>query len=293
MKERSEDVEKASQTLRTRGKFSHPWQAGQAPHRKHRQSEQAQAEREAELGSLSDFYKNHPRLRAVIEAVLDGRLGSVRVLEDPPRAARLDLGCYAVPGGDPTSSSARTLLTELTGPLEIVVPDDDRWRQLLADVFGTRIRDRSMQAYVGDALSTEKLDKMSTSLSARYELVPMGVAEATALGGDLSPHGVDVFGGPENFVRTGFGVCALLARSPVCAASTYALTADKAEVAIATREDHRGQGLATAVGAAMLAECQQRGHLPHWNAYNPISQRLALRLGLTPIGICEILMLDG
>ena len=242
---------------------------------------------------LSEFYEHHPRLRAVIEAVLEGRQGSIRALEDPPRATRLDLGCYAVPGGDPASPSARALLAELAGPLEIVVPDDDRWRLLLAEVLGDRIHDRSMQAYVGDALDPVRLATQSAGLPAAYKLAAVRSQEAAALGGDLSPHGVQVFGGPENFARTGYGVCALHAGSPVCAATTYALTTDKAEVAIATSPEHRGKGLATAVGAAMLAGCLRRGLTPHWNAYNPISQRLARRLGLTPIGVCEILLLDG
>lgn len=232
-------------------------------------------------------------MRAVIEAIVEGRQGKIRILDNPPRVARLDLGCYAVPGGDPASPSARTLLIELTGPLEIVVPDDDRWRLLLADVFRDRIHDRSMQAYVGDALDLDRLATQSTGLPPDYELAAVGSNEAAALGGDLSPHGVDVFGGPDNFARDGFGVCALHGGSPVCAATSYALTADKAEVAIATSTEHRGKGLATAVGAAMLAKCVRRGLTPHWNAYNPISQRLARRLGLTPIGVCEILMLDG
>jgi GNAT superfamily N-acetyltransferase len=245
------------------------------------------------VNSITEFYDSHPRLRAVIEAALAGKQGSIRALEDPPRATRLDLGCYAVPGGDSESSSARALLTELAGPRELVVPDDDRWRQLITEVFGARIHDRSMQAYVGDALALEQLDALASTLPTEYELAPVHKKEAAALGGELNPHGVDVFGGPEKFAQFGFGVCALLAGSPVCAATTYALTLDKAEVAIATKSDHRGKGLATAVGAAMLATCLRRGHVPHWNAYNPVSQRLALRLGLTPIGVCEISMLDG
>jgi hypothetical protein len=43
----------------------------------------------------------------------------------------------------------------------------------------------------------------------------------------------------------------------------------------------------------MLATCLRRQVVPHWNAYNPVSQRLALRLGLVQVGVCEILALDG
>jgi GNAT superfamily N-acetyltransferase len=245
------------------------------------------------MSSLAGLFTRHFYLRAVVEAVLQGNQGSIRTFEKPPRAARLDLGCYAVPGGDPSAPAARRLLAELTGPLELAVPDDDRWRQLLTEMFGSRVRDRSMRAYVGGQLADDRLASLAGTSPAGYEIVPLDARHAAALDEALSPHGVDVFGGPDRFSRSGFGFCALRADVPVCAASTYALARDKAEVAIATRQEHRGRGLATAVSAAMLGECRRRGLEPHWNAYNPVSQRLAERLGLTPVGICEILMLDG
>jgi len=245
---------------------------------------------------LRPLFRDHPRLRAVLDAVLEGRQGAIRVPKgagDPPAVARLELGCYAAPGGDPTAPAAAGLLQDLTGPLEIVVPDDDRWRLLLARTFGDRVTDRSMKAYVGDRLDGEALAARAAALPAGTRVVGIGRAEAAQLGPGLSPHGVDVFGGPEAFVRDGFGVGAVVGDALVCAATTYALSADKAEVAITTRADHRGRGLAAAVSAAMFVECRRRGVTPHWNAFNPVSQRLAERLGLRPDGVCEILMLDG
>jgi hypothetical protein len=240
------------------------------------------------------LFDDHPRLRAVIDAVLEGRLGRlVRPDTGTGDAALLGLGCYAIPGGDPTSAAARSLIEQLQGPLEIVVPDDDRWRALLAEVFGDRVADRSMRAFVGDTLDGDGLASQARALPEGYRLVLVGTAEAVALGPGLSPHGVDVFGGPEAFVRHGFGIAALEGEQVAAVSTTYARCSDKVEVAIATHPDHRERGLATAVGAAMLLECRKRSVAPHWNAFNPVSQRLALRLGLREDGVCEILMLDG
>jgi len=242
---------------------------------------------------LASLFADHPHLRAVIDAVLEDRLGTIATLEDPPLAARLDLGCYHIPGGDPGCDSARALITDLTGPCELVVPDDDRWRALLAEVFGDRVQGRSMRFYLPDDPDLERLDTLATELPPEYALAEVGIAEAGQIGDSLTPHGIDVFGGLEAFVRDGFGICALTDGEVVAAATTYARSASKAEVAIATHVDHRGRRLALAVGAAMLAMCLRRGVVPHWNAFNPVSQRLALRLGLVQVGVCEILMLDG
>ena len=63
------------------------------------------------------------------------------------------------------------------------------------------------------------------------------------------------------------------------------------EVAIATAPDHRGRGLAACAAAALVQEALVREHVPHWNAFNPVSQRLAERLGFAFAGIVEILAL--
>jgi predicted GNAT family acetyltransferase len=63
------------------------------------------------------------------------------------------------------------------------------------------------------------------------------------------------------------------------------------EVAIATRAAFRGRGFAAAASARLLLEAVARRLAPHWNASNPVSQRLAVRLGLRPAGTCEVLYL--
>jgi predicted GNAT family acetyltransferase len=60
-------------------------------------------------------------------------------------------------------------------------------------------------------------------------------------------------------------------------------------VAIATRPAFRGRGLAAATAARLLRECLERGLTPRWSASNPVSQRLAVRLGYRPAGVCEVL----
>ncbi len=246
------------------------------------------------MTGISTLFEDHPHLRAVIDAVLEDRQGTIVNVEDPPRAALLELGCYYVPGGDAGHPAARRLLAGLEGPKELVVADDDRWRELLSDVFGDRVRDRSMKAYLPAAdMSLTRLDALAGELLAGYELVDIDLPLARQIDDSLTPHGIQVFGGPEGFVRDGLGVCARRDGAPACVATAYALSAHECEVAISTHVDHRGQGLATAVSAALLAVCLRRGVVPHWNASNPVSQRLALRLGFEEVGVCEILMLDG
>jgi predicted GNAT family acetyltransferase len=63
------------------------------------------------------------------------------------------------------------------------------------------------------------------------------------------------------------------------------------EVAISTRAEFRGRGLAMAVAAALMAESLALGVTPCWSASNPVSKRLAERLGYRPGEECEILLM--
>jgi len=235
-------------------------------------------------------FESHPRLRAVIDAVLEGRCG--RVIREGG-AALLDFGCYRIPGGDARCEGARALLTGLRGPCEIVVPDDDAWRALIGNCFGARIADRSMQSFLPGRKLTERTHALAADLPEAYDLRRIDAAIAARVGVEVAPHGIDVLGGPEAFVERGLGRALLaLDGRPACVASSYAVSSRYVEVAIATHPAHRRRGLAACAAAAMIGDCLERGLEPHWNAFNPVSQRLARRLGFVEVGVCEILALD-
>ncbi|MHA1969870.1 MAG: GNAT family N-acetyltransferase, partial [Candidatus Hodarchaeales archaeon] len=50
---------------------------------------------------------------------------------------------------------------------------------------------------------------------------------------------------------------------------------------ILTHPDYRGRGFATVVSAKMIEYCLEREIEPHWDAANPYSVKLALKLGFT------------
>jgi predicted GNAT family acetyltransferase len=45
------------------------------------------------------------------------------------------------------------------------------------------------------------------------------------------------------------------------------------------------------VGAKLIRDALTRGLVPCWSASNPVSKRLAERLGYRPAGECEVLLL--
>ena len=245
------------------------------------ESESATADR-----AIASMFDRHVALRAVVDAVLEGRLG---VWERDGDAAVLRLGCYEIFGGDPDSEGARRLARKAARPIELVFGNDPAWRKTLAGVHPDAV-DRPMVDFDPSELDPKRL-RAFEAVPAELELRPLDLPLARQLDEELVPHGLQVFSTPGRLVAEapGFGVVA--GDRLVAAATAYALSSRFVEVAISTRPEFRGRGLAAACGAAMLRECLTRGLSPRWSASNPVSQRLAERLGYRRGGVCEVLYL--
>jgi GNAT superfamily N-acetyltransferase len=238
--------------------------------------------------ALDPLFSPHRELRAVVEAVLERRQG--RATRDGD-AARLSLGCYEVFGGDPSSPGARRLVAGASAPRELVYGNDPDWRRLILEVHGARVFDRPMRDFDPARLDRAALRRIAEALPAPFALERIDVHLARQLDDDLVPHALQVFDGAADFAANGLGFGAVADGRLACAATTYTLSSRRAEVAIATRPEFRGRGLAAAAAAALMGRCLDLGLVPGWSASNPVSQRLAVRLGYEPAGVCEVLYL--
>jgi GNAT superfamily N-acetyltransferase len=238
------------------------------------------------------FSPAHP-LRAVIDGVLEAGLGSIR-LDDPdnPRVARLSIGCYEIFGGDASGRAAVELAQDLPSPKELVYGNDPAWRRRLCDIYGARVKDRPMETFDPENVDLALLRAGARSLPVPYELRPLDELLLSQLDADLEPHALQVYPSPGAFLSRGAGFGAVADGVLACAATTYTATPRRAEIAIATRREHRGKGLAFATSARLMLHCLERRIEPLWNASNPVSKRLAVRLGFVPAGVCEVLYLS-
>lgn len=153
-----------------------------------------------------------------------------------------------------------------------------------------------MDGFSAAALDPSQLRTLAERLPTIFRLEPLDIGMARQLDADLQPHGLQTYANPEALITDGMSWGAIT-HGPeprlACVASTYARSSRSVEVAISTRPEHRGQGLATAVAARFCLAALNLGLEPHWNAANPVSKRLARRLGFLPAGKCEILFLAG
>lgn len=96
---------------------------------------------------------------------------------------------------------------------------------------------------------------------------------------------LSLYGNKEQFYGTDKGFC-IVDEGRVISES-FALTGGgKAEIAVVTNENYRGQNLGTIVSAVMLKYCYQHGIEPLWScdACNPASISIAKKLGFKEEG---------
>ena len=245
------------------------------------------------IRALSALFQDYRTLRGVIDAVLEGKLGTVTADDvEAPRVARLDLGCYAVLGGDEAHALAAELISAVRAPREILVPDRQGWRDLLHEIHGERLSDRPMRTFVSHALDATHLRELSAGVAEAHELVPLNASLAGQLDEELTPHALQVFPSAEALASEGIGFGVVNKGRLVSAASSYAVSSRRVEVAVATRPSHRRRGLARAAAARMLLSCLEAGLVPEWSASNPVSKRLALSLGYRPGAMCDVFYLE-
>lgn len=239
-----------------------------------------------------ELFREHTELRAVIDAALEGRVGSIRhASESRLTAAELRVGCYSIFGGDAGSDQAEHLVRSAGGPAELVYTGEP-WRRRIIEFHGAHAVPDPMQGFDPSGLDTVALSGRADQIPEGFEVRRLTCADAAALGPELSPNGMDVYESPEALIEHGVGRVAVTDDGQLaCVASSYAAALEHIEVAIATAERWRGRGLATAVAARLAHDCLERGVTPEWNASNPVSQRLALRLGYRTRGTVTILRL--
>jgi GNAT superfamily N-acetyltransferase len=229
--------------------------------------------------ALIPMFAGHRRDRVFIDCVLEGRFGTARADDERfPRLARIDCGPFTALAGDPQAPAAKALLA--SAPIEWVTPETDGWRDLLLAEFPERVKRVRFTAFSSATLDVEALTRFAQGVPKGYAVERLGKRSVGRLFSDLDKQWlVDSYESLDDFLRRGIGYVALH-RGRVVSAAVSAVSSSRAiDIDIETAADHRGKGLAAAVGAALAAECLVRGIEPQWLAANEASCRLATRLG--------------
>ena len=223
----------------------------------------------------------------IADAILEGSIGEIWVDDAAsPQVAALvlpKLKLYIM-GGDVGHPAAREYLAGLPvfSKFLLVAPG---WKELLYEVQQGKIIILKRYAFSSESLDVAKLEKIKGQLSENFNIERIDLPRAQQIAdakNEMSEDHMFGFRSPEDFVERGFGYCALEDQKIVCIASAGVVCSKGIEIQINTDKKYRGQGLASAVGAALILESLEKGIDPNWDAASEISAGLAKKLGYTP-----------
>jgi len=236
-----------------------------------------------ERRKLVPLFTDHRYLRPDVDAVLQGYCGTALANAGSDlQVAQLSISVITFLGGDPTHPAARQLVEQLSGETIIIVAQEG-WRDLVFQVHGARITGHPRLSFSPKRLSLEHLHQLMARVPEGFQIQRINLDLAQRLGTEVSSGLIlpEVFPSPADFVERGIGFCALAGEQIVCGATSAARCDNAIEIQINTNPSFRRIGLATAVGAALVAHCLEQDLYPDWEtaANNTPSQQLAQRLG--------------
>lgn len=219
----------------------------------------------------------------LIWSCLQGIMGKIYADDlNTPTAAMAILGDFTFFAGKPNTELVSYKPAWCTQTYMIMVPQNEAWKRLIAQVYGQKANIISRYAIKKEPhiFHQEKLAQAVASLPPQYTLSMIDerlyqLCKAEAWSTDL----VSQFPSYEQYRRLGIGVVVCNGNRIVSGASSYSRYRDGIEIEIDTREEYRRNGLAYACGARLILECLKRNLYPSWDAHNKASVALAEKLG--------------
>jgi len=231
---------------------------------------------------LLPLFKNHKYLRLLLEGLLLEGVGKVHVNnKETPTVALAEGRIVYFLAGDSDDSSIPELLNLIESQKLILIPDE-KWLRKIDDHWGDKLK-----PYPRTKFSSEKLD--INHMKEIQEALPEGlvIEQLTKeIIENISQQAKNItrllFPSTENFIKRNFGFCVKDGEKIVSLALAATPIYDKHfEIHIETDPEYQRRGLAMISCAKLIEYSLQEKLVPHWDADNEPSAKLALKLGFT------------
>lgn len=236
---------------------------------------------------LAQAFRRHPRVDLAIDCAIEGQMG-MALVDDPanPTAYCIVGGPFRYYAGDAEGAGGRALLLDSLGDYDLLMPSPEPWPAIARAVYGERLLSFLRYQFSSDSLNADHLAGLLARSRFGARLTPIDTALAAQLMQNPAEYdAIAAFDSAEDFAARGLGF-ALVEQQQVLGAAYSSLVCSRGiEVSIFVAERQRGRGLATALASRLLLACLERGLQGHWDAANPPSYKLALKLGYTFVGM--------
>jgi GNAT superfamily N-acetyltransferase len=234
--------------------------------------------------ALARAFRQAPRVDLTLDCVIEGQMGRAYVDDmEHPSAFKIRLGPFVYFAGDAAGPAAEEMLRSLDASA-LLMPSAPGWLEAAQRLWGARLCGLDRHSFSSTGLSVEHLRGLYAASRYRDRVRPMDAALVTSLRD--KPHFIDLseFDSAEDFLQRGAGFYVGKGAGAIGAVWASLACSRGIEVSLYVAEDYRRQGMATALASRLLLWCFENAMDPHWDAANPESAQLALKLGYAPAG---------
>lgn len=207
--------------------------------------------------------------------------------ENNPEWAMICTGDFFFIAGKPCNITDMVEIIKQKGDGVVIIPESEDWFNALNACgfnFQKCMRYILKHPKRFDLSMLEELKYKANKINGA-ELVMAGQQEYYQLR-DCSWENAFVcnFNDCDDFIKNGFGYVLKIDGEIAAAITTFGYYSKGVEIQIATNPKYRQRGFATIIAASFILECVKRGLLPHWDAANPYSIKIAEKMGYSLCG---------
>jgi hypothetical protein len=235
---------------------------------------------------LKPLFAEHKRVDFGIDSILEGQSGKqISVIVDDvthPTVALLRYGTFGILGGDATHTNAHALVHTINLPCAIQ-PSPEAWIKLLQESYSDKIKKIERFSFTHEFIDAGRLTSIINQHT--YDLHNIDTATAQTMENEeWHKYHLTNYNSAAEFAANSFanGITIDGILASVCSAALRC--AQGIELNVITLPQFRNKGLAEIVAAATILSALEQELIPHWDAANERSARLAMRLGFKATG---------
>jgi hypothetical protein len=246
---------------------------------------------------LKLLFEAHYRVDFGIDSILEGQSGrQISVVVDDitnPAVALLRYGTFGILGGDAAHAYANALVQSIELPCAIQ-PSPEAWMNLVQQYYADKIKKTERFSFTHEFIDGDNVIRLIQQHAHINSLHEIDTATAHAMENmEWHKYHLSNYNSAEEFaansLASGVTIDGVLAS--VCSAALRC--ARGIELNVITLPEFRNQGLAEITAEATIYKALERNLIPHWDAANERSARLAVRLGFKPKGSYYTYYLPG
>jgi GNAT superfamily N-acetyltransferase len=229
---------------------------------------------------LAEAFQHSPRVDYAIDCAVEGQIRQVFV-DDPrhPAAFCIRTGPLWYFAGHADTPGGQALLREFP-PYNLLMPSPLNWIAAAQDHFQGKLIPMPRYSFSTENLTEEHIKALIDTSPHREKITPLDVDLVERLAEPSQDHlGFEDFGSTAEFLRRGMGYAALEGDEILGIGYSSLVCSRGIEVSLFVEERYRQRGLGTALASRLLLETLGKGLRPNWDAANPESCKLALKLG--------------